>query len=150
MQYRFAFPDDQAIINRLLADAHLPQDDIAPHLRNIIVATEADVIVGCIGLEAYGHIGLLRSLTVAPDMRGRGLGRLLCERLFQHAHAQGVRDLYLLTLDAGDYFSGVGFRHIERALAPEAIQNTRQFQGLCPASATLMVRELRAQSGATL
>jgi N-acetylglutamate synthase-like GNAT family acetyltransferase len=149
MQYRFASTDDQAIINRLLADAHLPHDDVAPHLHNFIVATENETIAGIIGLEVYEHVGLLRSLVVAPAMRGRGLGQRLCERLFRHARAQGVRHLYLLTLDAGAYFCALGFRHMERASAPAAIQGTRQFEALCPKSATLMVRDLSAQSGAT-
>ncbi len=82
-------------------------------------------------------------------MRGRRLGQRLCEKLVRHARAQGVRELYLLTLDAEAYFGALGFRRIERASAPEAIQGTRQFEGLCPTSATLMVRDLCVQSDAT-
>ncbi len=149
MHYRFASADDEAIINRLLADAHLPHDDVSSHLHNFILAIENEAIIGVIGLEMYGHVGLLRSLVVIPAMRGRGLGQGLCERLFHHARAHGVRELYLLTLDAEAYFHALGFRHIERGLVPGVIQGTRQFEGLCPASATLMVRDLRARSGAT-
>lgn len=148
MQYRFASADDQTIINCLLTEAHLPHDDVAPHLHNFILAAENEAIIGVIGLEVYAHVGLLRSLVVVPAMRGRGLGQGLCARLFRHARAQGVRELYLLTLDAEAYFHALGFSRIERASAPGAIQGTRQFEGLCPTSATLMVRELRARSGA--
>lgn len=149
MHCRFASADDETIINRLLADAHLPYDDVAPHLHNFILAAEDEAIVGIIGLEVYGRVGLLRSLVVIPAMRGRGLGRGLCERLFRHARAQGVRELYLLTLDAESYFRALGFRDIERTSAPDAIQGTRQFESLCPTSATLMVRDLRTRSGVT-
>lgn len=143
MQYRFASTiDDLAIINRRLAEAHLPHDDVEPHLRHFILASEDGVITGIIGLEIYGHIGLLRSLVVAQDARKRGIGRDLCESLYQHALAQGVRDLYLLTVDAEDYFSARGFSRMERSLAPAAIQTTRQFSELCPGSATLMYRRL--------
>lgn len=148
MQYRFASADDRPIINRMLADAHLPHDDVAPHLHNFILAIENEVIIGVIGLEVYGRVGLLRSLVVDPSMRGRGVGQGLCERLLRHAHAQGVRELYLLTLDAEAYFHALGFRHIERTSAPDVIQATRQFEGLCPTSATLMVRDLGARNGA--
>lgn len=143
MQYRFASTiDDLAIINRRLAEAHLPHDDVEPHLRHFILASEDEVITGIVGLEIYGHIGLLRSLVVAQDARKRGIGRDLCESLYQHALAQGVRDLYLLTVDAEDYFSARGFSRMERSLAPAAIQTTRQFSELCPGSATLMYRRL--------
>ncbi len=142
MQYRFASTADLAIINRWLTDAHLPYDDVNSHLRHFIMASEGEVIVGFVGLEVYDHIGLLRSLVVAPDVRKRGIARDLVERLCEHAVAQGVRDLYLLTVDAEDYFSRRGFKRIERLLAPRPIRTTRQFSELCPSSAILMYRSL--------
>lgn len=140
MEYRFASIADLAIINRWLAEAHLPHDDLNSHLHHVIVASEGQVMVGIIGLEVYDHIGLLRSLVVAPDARKRGIGRDLVEILCEHAMAQGVRDLYLLTVDAQDYFSRRGFERIERSLAPQPIRTTRQFSELCPSSAILMYR----------
>ncbi len=149
MQYRFASAADEPIINRQLADAHLPHDDVAPHLQNFIVATQNEAIVGVVGLEVHGRVGLLRSLVVDPTVRGHGVGQSLCDRLIRHARAQGVRELYLLTLDAETYFQPLGFRRIERTSAPDTIRGTRQFQGLCPTSATLMVRDLSAAKGAS-
>ena len=142
MQNRFASATDLTIINRRLAEAHLPHNDLDAHLRHFIVAVEGELIVGIIGLEAYDHIGLLRSLVVAPDLRKHGIGRDLVERLCEHAIAEGVRDLYLLTVDAQDYFSKCGFARVERSLAPAAIRTTRQFSELCPSSAVLMYRSL--------
>ena len=149
MLYRFAAAVDLAIINRWLTEAHLPHDDLASQLPRFIVAHEGEVIVGVIGLEVYGHIGLLRSLVVRSDVRGRGIGRELVERLCAHATIQGVRDLYLLTVDTKDYFTILGFKHIERTLAPTAIQTTRQFNELCPSSAVLMHRSLVSQGMST-
>ena len=142
VQYRFATTTDLAIINRWLAEAHLPHEDLDCHLRHFIVASEGEVTVGTIGLEIYGQVGLLRSLVVAPNARKRGIGRDLVERLCQHAMTEGVRDLFLLTVDAQDYFCGCGFKRIERSLAPPPIRNTRQFSDLCPSSAILMYRSL--------
>lgn len=142
VQYRFASTADLAIINRWLAEAHLPHDDLNSHLRHFIVASEGETIVGVIGLEVYDHIGLLRSLVVAPDVRKQGIGRNLVEELCKHAMAQGVCDLYLLTMDAQDYFSRLGFERIERTLVPQLIRTTRQFSELCPSSAILMYRSL--------
>lgn len=149
MQYRFASTVDVAIINRWLAEAHLPHDDLSSHLRHFIVASEGEVIVGIIGLEVYDHIGLLRSLVVTPGARKQGIGRDLVEKLCGHAVAQGVRDLYLLTMDAQDYFSRLGFERIERSLAPQPIRATRQFSELCPSSAILMYRSLAREGTST-
>jgi amino-acid N-acetyltransferase len=142
VQYRFASTVDLPIINRRLAEAHLPHSDLSLHLRHFILAIEAEAIVGIIGLEVYERIGLLRSLVVTLDARKRGIGGDLVERLCEHAIAQGVCDLYLLTVDAQDYFSRRGFRRIERSLAPTTIRTTRQFNELCPSSAVLMYRGL--------
>ncbi len=149
MQYRFASTVDVAIINRWLAEAHLPHDDLNSHLRHFIVASEGESMLGVIGLEVYDHIGLLRSLVVAPDVRNQGIGRDLVEKLCEHAMAQGVRDLYLLTMDAHDYFSRLGFERLERPLAPQPIRTTRQFSELCPSSAILMYRSLSREGMST-
>ena len=149
MQYRFAAAVDLAIINRWLTEAHLPHDDLASQLPRFIVASDGEVMVGVIGLEVYGHIGLLRSLVVRSDVRSRGIGRELIERLCKDAAVQGVQDLYLLTVDAKDYFARRGFKSIERALAPTAIRTTRQFDELCPSSAVLMHRSLVSQGMST-
>ena len=149
MLYRFAAAVDLAIINRWLTEAHLPHDDLASQLPHFIVASEGEMMVGVIGLEIYGHIGLLRSLVVRSDVRRRGIGRELVERLCEHAAVQGVQDLYLLTVDAKDYFARRGFKRTERALAPTAIRTTRQFSELCPSSAVLMHRSLVSQGMST-
>ncbi len=41
-------------------------------------------LVGAVGLELYGDIGLLRSLAVDPRFRGKGLG----QALVQHVEAE--------------------------------------------------------------
>ncbi|MFQ5938403.1 MAG: arsenic resistance N-acetyltransferase ArsN2 [Acidiferrobacterales bacterium] len=146
LQYRLGASNDLAIINRLLAEAHLPWSDVELHLRNFMVACEEERVVGFIGLEVYGHVALLRSLVVAPQMRGRGIGTQLCERACARALAQGVRDLYLLTLDAECYFAARGFRQLDRSLAPKEIQATQQYTELCPASAVLMYRPLAGKN----
>lgn len=150
MQYRVAATVDLGIINRWLTEAHLPHDDLAFQLPHFIVASEGEAIVGIIGLEVYGDNGLLRSLVVAPGVRRRGIGRELVERLCEHAVAQGVCDLFLLTVNAKDYFTRRGFRRIERSVAPTTIRTTRQFSELCPSSAVLMHRSLVSQDMSTI
>jgi GNAT superfamily N-acetyltransferase len=58
----------------------------------------------------------MKRLFVEPDWRGRGAGRLLCERLFAEARATGYRRMLL---DTGDWlkpaltlYRGLGFAPI--------------------------------------
>ncbi len=144
LELRCASTDDMATVASLLVGANLPYGDVAPHIGDFIVAVVAHRVTGAIGLELYGRVGLLRSLVVDPGSRKRGIGQQLCQTACEHAMQRGVRDLYLLTLDAEVYFSSRGFRRIERSLAPGEIRATRQFTGLCPETAVLMVRSLGA------
>ena len=101
----------------------------------------------CFDDVAWGGIGegadaLLRSVIVKPKARNRGYGALATNALAAQARANGVARLWLLTTDASAFFARLGWRKADRAGAPPAIAASRQFSGLCPASAMLMVRAL--------
>src|ERR1700704_5712697 len=81
----------------LLRAAGLPLDGFAEHFEHALVADEAGGIVGCVALELYGNTALLRSLAVAADHRGEGIGERLASAALADAKLSGVRDVYLLT-----------------------------------------------------
>ena len=127
----------------LLRSASLPTSDLtAEHCEHFFFSGPADDPAGMVGLELYGNVALLRSLVVAPDRRGTGEGSALLEHAERHAHANGVRALYLLTTTAERFFARHGYRHAPRDSAPGAIRATREFSGLCPATSAFMMREL--------
>ncbi len=94
------------------------------------------------GLEIYGRDALLRSLVVSAAARTQGLGSALVLHAEQYAAAHEVRALYLLTTTAESFFEHRGYRRIDRAEAPSAIQSTREFASLCPASSAFMIKRL--------
>ncbi|MGH7620188.1 MAG: arsenic resistance N-acetyltransferase ArsN2 [Gemmatimonadaceae bacterium] len=122
----------------LLSQSGLPLDGVHEALRGFLVA-EADVgIVGVVGMEHCGSYGLLRSTAVSSEWRGRGVARLLVERIIAEADSRGMRALYLLTTTAEHYFPMFGFRITTRDSVPKEIRATREFRGACPDSATVM------------
>lgn len=136
---RAAVADDLARIVALLEPAGLPATDITQGgLQDFIVALDAGEIIGAAGLERHGEQGLLRSLVVAPDWRGHGLGTALVEAVEAKARLQGVRSLSLLTGTAAPFFAVRGYAAITRADAPAAVQASTEFTTLCPASSTCM------------
>lgn len=138
---RPAIDADLAAVRRLLDDESLPTGDLrAAHL--VFVIETDGVVVGAIGLEPFGKVGLLRSLVVAPAARSAKLGRELVERLEDHAQDRGIRELWLLTIDADAWFARLGYAVRERIDAPYEIRETDEFAGLCPASAVLMSKPL--------
>lgn len=137
-----ATPNDVPAIRALLQEAGLPHDDFAAHCANFVVARAADEgVVGAAGAELGGEEALLRSLVVAPDHRGAGLGGRLVDELERRATGWGVRRWWLLTTSAQAFFATRGFRVAERCAAPAAIRATGQFSGGCGSSAVCMTRE---------
>ena len=99
-------------------------------------------IVAVAGWEAFGTVGLLRSLAVAEDRRGGGLAARLVERCEADAQRRGVEAVYLLTTTAADYFRRRGYADVPRDAAPAAVAGHAQFRSLCPASAQCLAKPL--------
>ena len=136
---------DGPAIAALLREAGLPHGDFAAHVAHFLVARdECGAVVGAVGAEGAesgGEEALLRSLVVAPHLRGAGLGGRLVAELERRAVAWGVRRWWLLTTTAEVFFAARGFRVVERCAAPETIRATGQFSGGCSRSAVCMTRE---------
>jgi N-acetylglutamate synthase-like GNAT family acetyltransferase len=120
-----------------LTQADLPTDDLNAEPFRYFSADE--VAWGGVGL---GADALIRSVVVAPQARGRRYGVAVVEGLVYHAREARVERLWLLTTSAAPFFERLGWRTADRLRAPVSISQSRQFSDLCPASATLMVREL--------
>ena len=134
---------DFAAAMALLANARLPTEDLTEshcaHFFHIGAGTSPQ---GLVGLELFGDVALLRSLVVAESRRGLGDGSRLLARAESHAREQGVRELFLLTTTAEKFFASRGYQRAARESAPAAIRQTREFTGICPASAAFMSKLL--------
>jgi amino-acid N-acetyltransferase len=134
---RQADPEDLPAVLALLVDAKLPTDGVADHFGSFFVVDEGGRIVGSVGLEWHGGTALLRSLAVAPQARGTGLGAAVLRRALHEA--QGRADgVYALTTTAEPYLARFGFERVSRASLPPALLESRELKGACPASATAM------------
>ena len=100
----------------LLTGLELPGQGVAEHLSDFVVARDDGRLVGCAGLELYGAWGLLRSVAVASDLQGFGLGSLLTSAALKEAQRRGVGEVVLLTTTAQDFFARrFGFEEKTRA-----------------------------------
>lgn len=133
---------DHPALRALLAASSLPVEDIAVDTIDFLVAELDGALLGVVAVQACGDIGLLRSLTVDANGRGRGLGRALVECAEAHARARGLLRLVLLTETAAAFFSRRGYVPAERGDMPAQIQSTAQFRSLCPATASCWSKHL--------
>jgi amino-acid N-acetyltransferase len=130
---------DLPAITVLLSDAKLPLAGVATHVSDFLIAEDGGPPIGCVGLERYGAAGLLRSLVVHATSRGAGVGESLTLACIEAARASGICRLVLLTETADRYFPRFGFQAITRDALPEALHESEELRGACPASARALM-----------
>jgi N-acetylglutamate synthase-like GNAT family acetyltransferase len=134
---------DRRTVADLLAGADLPVEGLEEQFGEGYVVAELDGrIVGAGGIEVHGRSGLLRSVVVREEARGRGLGQLIVNDRLRWSARKGLRAVYLLTLTVPEFFAHMGFTEMKRHEMPDEIQESREYSEICPATATAMVIRL--------
>ncbi|EGI77068.1 GCN5-related N-acetyltransferase [Hylemonella gracilis ATCC 19624] len=145
---------DLAAVQAQLAQARLPFEDLLPTSMPLFLGvrdsdsglsrdvTQPGPLIAFAGLESHGVEGLLRSLWVRPDHRGRGLARTLLHAHESQARQLGLNRLVLLTESAADFFQALGYRETDRTALSAQLRASTQFQQLCPASAHCLSKTL--------
>ena len=99
MQIRKASAEDFSSIKELVAQYPevLVQDHL-PDAEEFFIAEENGVIVGCCALEVYSQrLAEVRSLAVAKEHQGKGIGTALIERCLEEAGTKGVHEVLTIT-----------------------------------------------------
>lgn len=135
-------PTSFDVLRLALDAAKLPTDDLDLPGRTFFELADDQGPIGFIGLEGLGEDQLLRSLVVLPSRKRQGHGGLLVAHVEAAARRGGAKRLHLLTTTVADFFRARGYRDVDRAAAPSAIQSTGQFSSLCPGSAAYLVKDL--------
>lgn len=118
------------------------------NLRDFIVAEIDSQVVGCGALHVvWGDLAEVRSIAVAPSAKGKGIGRLLADRLIEDANAMLIPRVFAFTYVPG-FFEKLGFRVVDHAELPHKVfadcMNCPKFN-CCDEIA--MLRELRPIDG---
>lgn len=145
MNIEIAEVRDELSIKSLLTECELPSEDISLTDRQQFLLVRdrgGDQLVGVVGIERLGCVGLLRSLAVSPSHRRKGIASQLVRQAEERARSCGVVALYLLTMTAEEFFAKRGYQRVNRSGVPEEIKGTAEFRSLCPASAVCMMKSL--------
>lgn len=134
---RRAQAKDRPLVESVLRTHELSLDGMDEHFGNFWVADADGKVVGTAGLEVHGRLGLFRSLAVDTDLSGTGIGSRLTWQLLEEAVGLGLREVFLLTTTAAEFFPRFGFVRLRRREVPKELQESAEFAA-CPASATVM------------
>jgi glycerol-1-phosphatase len=139
-QLRGATGPDLPAIAQLLHEGGLPAGGARERVARTIVAQDDRSIIATAAWEPAGDAGLLRSVAVAPDVRGAGTGLLVAAAALRQMARAGIREAFLVANDAAaeTFFARCGFRPIQREELPPAVAEHRQITRECPSSATVM------------
>lgn len=133
-----ATASDLDAIKALLVASDLPTAGVDEHWRTFLVAREGEKLIGCAGAEAYQFAALIRSVAIDPAYRSHGVGRRLVRQLLDRLASRGLREFYLLTTTAEEYFRKRGFKTIDRDEVHPQLLQSREMQDACPKSAICM------------
>jgi amino-acid N-acetyltransferase len=129
---------DAPAIRARLGRAGLPTAGFRDCGPEVVVARRGTDVVGCAGLDVRSGGALLRSLAVAPDCRGHGLGVKLTEAALARARQLAVPAVYLLTSSAEQFFPRFGFEPIAREDVPASVRLSVEFTTACASTAVVM------------
>lgn len=131
MRIARATPGDAPSVEALLAAAGLPLEGAREALACGVVARRGETVIAAAAVERFGGAGLLRSVVVDASLRGEGVGRAVVLAAEELARSEGVRELYLLTETAADWFPRLGYEVVDRAAAATVVGASIEFTTVC-------------------
>jgi len=128
----------------ILSQVNLPHDGVKEHFGGFLIARSGGgKILGCVGLERHGEIGLLRSAAELSEYQGQWIGNKLVQELLKRAASEGVTEVVLLTTTARDYFQNkFGFKEARRSSYEKRLANSSEWNLPRCSSAVFMTLKL--------
>jgi N-acetylglutamate synthase-like GNAT family acetyltransferase len=122
--------EDIAAIERLLSAESLPVTPVEPYLSGFTVLEVDGEVAGCAGIEMYSAAAFLRSVVVAPELRGSGEGDRLVRAALGYAQRKQARRVYLFTMHAANFFARHGFESVGIDDFEPAVRAAPQYIGV--------------------
>ncbi|WP_046179373.1 N-acetyltransferase [Domibacillus tundrae] len=97
------------------------KDSLVLNLQSIFIAEEEGEILGIASLAILGHdLAEIRSLGVKENAKGRGIGKMLVERVVEETKLIGIPKLISLTYQVV-FFEKCGFEVIQKTEMPQKV-----------------------------
>ncbi|GIM45415.1 acetyltransferase [Collibacillus ludicampi] len=91
------------------------------NLQSLTVAEENGRVIGVAGLHIlWSDLAEIRSLAIAPDSKGKGIGKQLVLQLIQEAESLGIARVFALTYQVA-FFEKCGFQLIQKESLPQKV-----------------------------
>jgi amino-acid N-acetyltransferase len=100
---------------------HRSLESVYDALREFHVACARGKVVGCVAVDVFwADLAEVKSLAVAPGLRGKGIGAKLMAAAITDARRLGVKKLFALTYEK-QFFARQGFKVVDRQKLPDKV-----------------------------
>lgn len=114
----------QALVNSFAKkDLMLPRalNELYENLRDFWVFEDNRKIIGCAALHVcWDDLAEIKSVAVARNKQGKGIGKKLVEVCMDEAKELGAKQVFMLTYNP-EYFKRFGFKRIKHSSLPHKI-----------------------------
>lgn len=114
----------QSLINNFAKkDLMLPRslNEIYENIRDFYVCVEDDKVIAVSALHVlWEDIAEIKSLVVANEYQGQGIGKKLIRKCLKEAAALGLKKVFALTYKP-EFFIGQGFKEVDKNALPQKI-----------------------------
>jgi len=143
-----ASPECLDDVLEILSRVNLPRDGVKERFGAFLIARSGGgKILGCVGLERHGELGLLRSAAVLPEYQDQWIGNKLVLELLKQAASEDVTEVVLLTTTAKEYFQNKsGFKEAKRSDYKKRLANSPEWDLPRCSSAVFMTLKLKTKA----
>ena len=110
------FADKGEMLSRSLSE-------IYENLRDYFIVRDGERVIACAALHInWSDLAEIRSVAVAEDYQGQGVGEKLIEACMKDASRLGIPTVFCLTYKPG-FFEKLGFTQVDKMELPQKIWN---------------------------
>lgn len=108
-----ATKEDWADIVAILQETNLIDRVSGNGTHENFYTVKAEDIVSCFAIFHKDKVGILKSFGVKKECQGKGLGKIIVNKLPKLIHDIGVNTLYAASWEAPEFWEKVGFKRIK-------------------------------------
>jgi len=109
----------QDILNLLSSAAPIENFTSLESYKNFFIVKDQGNIICCFAIDYENDIGILKSFAISKELQGKGVGKLIANKIDEVAKALKVKKLYATSWEAPDFWRKTNFKEISEIVGKD-------------------------------